>query len=456
MPGEIGLINLIIACQSILIENEVRYRLTYSEGSSRLILIFAGWGTDELLFSHVRFPGYDTIVVWDYRSFHIDWSIVERYDEICLIAWSLGVYVASQSVQAIEPRITARIAVSGTTSPFDRMRGIPEEFFYALLDSRDPAVADKFFRSMSTDACFVKCRPTLISAQLFDELQSIADRQILNVPSTMRWDVAVVGRRDNFFPWPAQRRAWQMCSTPIVMVDSDHYIDILSIVNNMIAVKGARFDIHEAVNADCAERLYALLRQNKIASEIGRAQNRVAILGTARSRIIRNVAALISDAELLLIGEDLDAGCVNLPDKKHTLKKSDPETALAKIESESIDHLFAAYEPINSVDRHLNNIGRVLSHGGYACLVVPVDGNLREINDIRKIKPRLLTADQWLQKTECHFETVCYEAYNRDIDYEDSEPIARRFEIEPSRLVTRLDGRYHLTYKMLIMILQKK
>ena len=56
--------------------------------SSRLLLIFAGWGMDWRPFASLSRPGYDILVIWDYRDLLFDWKPLFRYDEICLIASS--------------------------------------------------------------------------------------------------------------------------------------------------------------------------------------------------------------------------------------------------------------------------------------------------------------------------------------------------------------------------------
>ena len=103
----------------------MRHEFVKREGNSRLILIFAGWGMDATPFRHISRPGYDTLVLWDYRDLTADWSLVSEYEEIVLIAWSMGVYAASMSIHAIDRQISTRIAVNGTLSPVDNLRGIP-------------------------------------------------------------------------------------------------------------------------------------------------------------------------------------------------------------------------------------------------------------------------------------------------------------------------------------------
>ena len=72
-------------------------------------------------FEGLHRDGYDIVVIWDYRDFTIDWGIVARYREICILAWSMGVYAASMSTHAIDSRITKRIAVNGTLKPVDNL-----------------------------------------------------------------------------------------------------------------------------------------------------------------------------------------------------------------------------------------------------------------------------------------------------------------------------------------------
>ena len=67
-------------------------------GAGRLILVFAGWAMDSRPFAGLQRPGYDIAVLWDYSSLNIDWSFVGPYSEICVVAWSLGVYASAVHV----------------------------------------------------------------------------------------------------------------------------------------------------------------------------------------------------------------------------------------------------------------------------------------------------------------------------------------------------------------------
>lgn len=61
-----------------------------------LLLFFAGWGMDETPFLQIRPTNKDWLICYDYRSLEFDAIILQEYSEITLIAWSMGVWAASQ------------------------------------------------------------------------------------------------------------------------------------------------------------------------------------------------------------------------------------------------------------------------------------------------------------------------------------------------------------------------
>ena len=61
-----------------------------------LLLFFAGWGMDETPFLQIHPTDKDWMICYDYRSLEFDADILQEYSEITLIAWSMGVWAASQ------------------------------------------------------------------------------------------------------------------------------------------------------------------------------------------------------------------------------------------------------------------------------------------------------------------------------------------------------------------------
>ena len=61
-----------------------------------LLLFFAGWGMDETPFRHIHPAECDWMICYDYRSLEFDTTLIQAYSKITLIAWSMGVWAASQ------------------------------------------------------------------------------------------------------------------------------------------------------------------------------------------------------------------------------------------------------------------------------------------------------------------------------------------------------------------------
>ena len=88
--------------------------------NSSLLLVFGGWGTWTGLFSEGPFPeGYDVLLCYDYRTMDFDPSALSGYGTVRLIAWSMGVWVASRVLAGADVRWEKRIAVNGTLTPVD-------------------------------------------------------------------------------------------------------------------------------------------------------------------------------------------------------------------------------------------------------------------------------------------------------------------------------------------------
>ena len=64
-----------------------------------LLLFFAGWGMDETPFLTIHPVDKDWMICYDYRSLTFDVGLLETYSQITLIAWSMGVWAASQLIK---------------------------------------------------------------------------------------------------------------------------------------------------------------------------------------------------------------------------------------------------------------------------------------------------------------------------------------------------------------------
>lgn len=432
----------------------MNYELVLSENSKRLVLIFTGWGY-ELNRLGDQFPkGYDVMAVKDYSSFHIDWSCVNKYSEICLFAFSTGVYVASQTTQAIEHKITLRVAVNGTLHPVDNRLGIPENDFFSKIDS--PNTPDSFRR----------------------ENEAIYDRTILDTPSDLKWDYAVIGRGKDVFPRQNQIRAWQEENVEIQFFDESSGKCINRFINHFVVDKNKNVYVDDrkkyfqnaAVLMDIVERLMNSIRSNKIAHEITGAKNTVLEIGSGAGILSSRIAMLIDSARLLMWDVSADIPFGLPPGKQYAIRNCMPEIEITCLQPSTIDHIFSSstVQWFNSPEKFLVDCKRALRSDGYLFLTTFTIGNLHEISDITGRRLPLLKVDKWIETASRHFEVVAYESFMRDLDFESPEEalehlksIGMDYGIDDyadvaKRYPMRLDGRYHITFNPLILILRKK
>lgn len=461
----------------------MKWRLTSDTGSDRLLLIFAGWGMDAGVFAGITRPGYDVMVVWDYRSFHIDWNCTDRYCEICLLAWSLGVYAASQTTHAIDYKITRRVAVNGTPEPIHDRFGIPEATYAGTLEALSERTLGKFYRRMCATredfARFEEVMPSRPVGELADELRAVADRLLLSVPSSARWDVAVVSLDDRIFPPHNQRRAWTAAGVPVEAVRSGHFPDFRSIVSHHFVDKRrmrSRFDAGMATYGDNApvqtqviEELIAMVRSAGLVRRLGMEPLSILEIGSGSGMLSRRIVELAPRASLTLW--DLAAGRPEGIPEPVRFVSCDAELQIASLEPGSLDFIFSSstMQWFNSPDRFLAGCARALRPGGYALLTTYVRGNMHEISDITGVSLPLLDPAGLLAMASARFTVVDYRHFERDLDFGSPVEVLRHLRLtgvdslgtdNPMRLVRRypmmLDGRYHLTYRPMIIILQKQ
>lgn len=203
-------------------------RFILREGNSSLLLFFAGWGSDECLFTRPAAEGYDYLLCFDYRNPDFDYSQLEGYQSIRLLGWSMGVWAASQTFSGKDLPWEMKLAVNGTLTPIHDTTGIPEAIFNGTLDTFSPATLAKFRRRMcgGTEEVkhFLDRQPRRSVEELHEELKALR-QEVLRLPvPAFQWDKAIIGTEDRIFPSQNQLEAWQ--GTPVLSMNIPHYADL--------------------------------------------------------------------------------------------------------------------------------------------------------------------------------------------------------------------------------------
>lgn len=204
--------------------------MTPSELSNKkLLLFFTGWGMDENPFKEYRITDYDFMVAYDYSSLSFDDTCLKPYNEIKIVAWSMGVWAASQLLQDKSYPITESIAINGTHFPVDDRRGIPTGIFAGTLNGLNENTLYKFRRRMcgSGDVLkrFLDKAPNRDIENLREELNSVGKLSLDLPPSCFKWDRVYIGNQDKIFPVENQMAGWE--ETHYLLMDEEHYSERL-------------------------------------------------------------------------------------------------------------------------------------------------------------------------------------------------------------------------------------
>lgn len=208
----------------------------YCSGSKNLILFFAGWAMDASPFKELRPKNADLMIVSDYSDMTFDKSIIEHYDYIKLIGWSMGVYAASFVFRNNDERITYSIAINGTKYPIDNERGIAENIFNGTLEGLNEKSLEKFqLRMCGSKAAFenyIKIQPQRDIEDIRNELREIQNHyNIYGVPR-FTWDMAIIGSGDKIFLPENQARAYGKATIIIKNLEPHYSHQLLNVVIN--------------------------------------------------------------------------------------------------------------------------------------------------------------------------------------------------------------------------------
>lgn len=464
----------------------MKHALISSCGSDRVLLVFAGWAMDPNVFSDLRCHGYDIMVVWDYTTLHIDWSCVADYSEVCILAWSMGVYAASHSTHAIDYKITRCVAVGGTPEPIHDLDGIPEATFYATLDNLTERSLAKFFRRMSASSAdharFMANPPARTLDDVRAELQAIADSTFFNVPAGIRWDIAYIGRDDRIFPMRNQLHAWHAADVETRILDCGHYPDFNALtaanfvdkhrMQERFAGAPATYDAHATVQREVIDRLVKDAADFWVFKDLARHPYlSVLEIGSGSGLLSARLASLLPRATLTLwdISAPMPRGLDTAAGRIHH-RLCDAEAEIRTTPSNSFHAIFSAstMQWFNSPRSFLEECRRTLCPGGWLVISTFTRGNMRQITDITGSTLPLLTPEAMLEMSREYFRVECHHAWERDLDFDTPVEVLRHLRqtgvnsLEGSgfdvvrRYPMMLDGRYHLTYTPMTLILQKQ
>ncbi len=177
------------------------------------LLFFSGWGMDLEPFRTLPTDGLDVCMCSDYRQLEeVSLAPFASYEQLHLLAWSMGVWVAAHLLAGQEAAFVNRTALGGTLFPLDQRRGIPPDRYQALIESFNLPTLEGFQRSMFEDTTefnrFFAHRPRRDLQGLDEELRAFGAAYDQHGPAADIYTQAIITSRDRVYSGRNQLRAW--------------------------------------------------------------------------------------------------------------------------------------------------------------------------------------------------------------------------------------------------------
>lgn len=193
----------------------------------KLYLILNGWSAAPELFEALPLPAEaDVWVGYDYRSLTFPESLA-RFEELHLIAWSLGVWVATALWGSASP-FTTTTAINGTPFPIHAEWGIPQAIFEGTLAHLDADGFRRFDRRMCGDRVTLQHYQQLTpipEADKAEELQAlyqtIGATAIDPLQAATFWQRAIISSADRIFPTANQQAYWTG-KAEVLLIEGSH------------------------------------------------------------------------------------------------------------------------------------------------------------------------------------------------------------------------------------------
>ena len=130
----------------------MKYKWLNKKNNKKLIIFFNGWGMDESIVKHLNPEDFDILMFYDYNNLKtdFDFNLLNNYSKKNLIAWSMGVMVAT----CFSPSLVLHLvdgtstAINGTLKPIDPEFGIHPKIYDLTIKGFNEKGRKRFIDSM--------------------------------------------------------------------------------------------------------------------------------------------------------------------------------------------------------------------------------------------------------------------------------------------------------------------
>lgn len=191
----------------------MRYKWLNKQNNNKLIIFFNGWGMDEEVVKHLDCENYNVLMFYDYINLEtdFDWSILSNYSELNLIAWSMGVMIAtivkplaSYFISTNSKNKGKAVAVNGTLKPIDKNYGINPKVYDLTVYSFGDLGQLKFIQGM-----FDSDTKLAVSRDLENQRDELIALKDYKANEDFKYDKAIISSKDTIIPTRNQVAYWK-------------------------------------------------------------------------------------------------------------------------------------------------------------------------------------------------------------------------------------------------------
>lgn len=373
----------------------MKYKFIKRENSTSLAVLFTGWGFTPDYYEDADIS-CDFVVVYDYVNINLDTSIFNGYTSIYLFAWSFGVFEAYRFFADKNSGypIVFSMAVNGTIFPVNDEKGIPEAIFNGTHDNLCERTLNKFYLRMCGSSViykdFIKKCPKKNITGLKEELRFVYNHSLneeIEPLNDFIWDIAVVSKNDNIFPFENQLKGWKNNCNKIIVSEGPHlYNDLIRLINSRIIDKKL---IKKRFSKILDSYSKEAIPQNLVSKELFRKwasidiQSNKSILeiGCGTGFLTKLYAGLIKPSQLVL--NDLCKMNFTLDNVDYSFVEGDAEEYVANTNCR-FDYILSAsaIQWFENIPALFQNFKRILNKGGYLILSTFGNRNFEEIESL--------------------------------------------------------------------------
>ena len=196
------------------------------KGGELVVVFFNGWGMDSRAVSHLK-TEIDVVMCYDYRDINdAIFPSLEGYKEVYVVAWSMGVWSASNLLPKMNLQALKLICLNGTECPVNDKKGIPTKIYELTEKGMTEKGREKFLQRMLDGVeelkHFEQNKPLRLIEEVCEELTAIR-MQSTSMQNELKWDKVYISEKDIIFPVVNQQNYWQGKCDDIQMISGAHY-----------------------------------------------------------------------------------------------------------------------------------------------------------------------------------------------------------------------------------------